>query len=436
MLIAHALKNLSQPVSFPPGVTNANWFSFYNAVSFQIFLGSPMILYAKRLGATATLLGVIASLSPLLTVFQIPAANHLQRFGYRRFVLAGWSTRNLCVFAAVAVPLLGFLSDGWKLALVIGCLFVFNLLRGITSGAWLPWLTEILPENIRPRFLARDQRFLQAGSLAALLFCGLTLQKESQPWEFSLVFLFSAIGGAVSLRYLSRVPDVQKAETLKKSGTRVPWMEIVTYPPFARLVGFNLLLTFATGSLAVFTVAFLKGAVGMGENHILYLLAMTFIAGVGSLDWVGRRLETFGSKRILSWGMLLYLGVVAGWTALALGVIAPRIVPLLLIFAGSGVAGASINLANSHLIMRVMPQMGRSHFFAFYSVITSLGFGVTPIIWGACLDALGGIHLRMGGGLEWNRYSIYFAALLVLVLASWFACRGVDEKQPRASEVG
>jgi MFS family permease len=429
------VKSIYQPAPFPPGVTNANWFSFYNAVSFQIVLGSPMILYAKQLGATATLLGVIASLTPLLTIFQIPAAYHLQRFGYRRFVLAGWSTRNLCVFAVVGVPLLGFLSDGWKLGLVVACLFVFNLLRGITSGAWLPWLTEILPEEIRPRFLARDQRFLQTGSLAALLFCGLTLQKESQPWEFSLVFLFSAIGGAVSLRYLSRVPDVKKAETLKKSGTRVPWLEIVTYPPFARLVGFNLLLTFATGSLAVFTVAFLKGAVGMGENHILFLLSMSFIAGVGSLDWVGRRLAVHGSKRILSWGMLLYLGVVAGWTALALGVIAPSVVAILIIFAGSGIAGASINLANSHLIMRVMPQMGRSHFFAFYSVITSLGLGVTPIFWGAFLDALGGIHFHFGGGLEWNRYSIYFAALLALVAAAFFVCRGVDENQPRASEV-
>ena len=394
-----------------------------------------MILYAKRLGATATLLGVIAALTPLLTVFQIPAAYHLQRFGYRRFVLAGWSTRNLCVFAAVGVPLLGFLGDSWKLALMVACLFVFNLLRGITSGAWLPWLTEILPEVIRPRFLARDQRFLQTGSLVALLFCGLTLQKESQPWEFSLVFLFSAVGGAASLRYLSRVPDVQKAETLKKSGTRVPWRQIVTYPPFARLVGFNLLLTFATGSLAVFTVAFLKGAVGMGENHILYLMAMSFIAGVGTLDWVGRRLAALGSKRILSWGMLLYLGVVAGWTALALGVIAPNVIALLFIFAGSGVAGASINLANSHLIMRVMPQMGRSHFFAFYSVITSIGLGVTPIFWGACLDALDGVHIHGGGSLEWNRYSIYFAALLALVVASFFACRGVDENQPRPSEV-
>ncbi|MCX6967343.1 MAG: hypothetical protein NTZ46_06090, partial [Verrucomicrobia bacterium] len=145
----------SPPTAFPDGVTNANWFSFYNAISFQIFLGPPLILYAKSLGASATMLGVLASLTPLLTVFQIPAAHHIHRFGYRRFVLAGWATRNLCVFAVVAIPLLTFLGNGWKLALLLLLQFIFNLLRGIASGAWLPWLTEILPEEIRARFLSR-----------------------------------------------------------------------------------------------------------------------------------------------------------------------------------------------------------------------------------------------------------------------------------------
>jgi len=427
----------SSPAAFPDGVTNANWFSFYNAVSFQIFLGPPLVLYAKSLGASATMLGIIASLTPLLTVFQIPAAHHLQRFGYRRFILAGWSTRNLCVFAVVAIPLLSFLGNGWKLTLLVGFLFVFNFLRGITSGAWLPWMTEILPEEIRARFLSRDQRFMQTGSLMALIFCGLVLQKESQPWEFSLAFLISAIGGAASLFYLSRVPDVQAQETLKQSGTRVPWREMVTFPPFARLVGFNLLLTFTCGSLGVFTVSFLKGRAGLGENAILFMMAVSFIAGVGSLGMVGRLLDAFGSKRLLRWALMLYMVFMAGWVGLAAGLIAPSTLPLLVIFVVAGVAGSAINLANIRLIMGVMPEMGRSHFFALYSVITSLCLGFSPILWGIFLDAMNGLNVAVGphGAFEWNRYSVYFVALLALTGVTFLAAAGLVEKQPRASEV-
>src|SRR5689334_6783432 len=78
---------------FPRGLHNAFLFAAFNALSYQIILASPMILYAKSLDASATVLGVIAGMMPLLVIFQIPAASHINRVGYRKFVLAGWSAR-------------------------------------------------------------------------------------------------------------------------------------------------------------------------------------------------------------------------------------------------------------------------------------------------------------------------------------------------------
>ena len=52
-----ALREPAEKVSFPAGLHNAFPFSTFNALSFQIVLGSPMVLYAKTLGASATVLG-------------------------------------------------------------------------------------------------------------------------------------------------------------------------------------------------------------------------------------------------------------------------------------------------------------------------------------------------------------------------------------------
>jgi len=127
----------------------------------------------------------------------------------------------------------------------------------------------------------------------------------------------------------------------------------------------------------------------------------------------------------------------AGWVGLASGLIAPNPLPLLVIFVVAGVAGSAINLANTRLIMGVMPEMGRSHFFAFYSVITSLCLGFSPILWGICLDAMDGLNVAVGphGAFEWNRYSVYFVVLLVLTGATFLSAAALVEKQPRASEV-
>src|SRR6185436_21057875 len=108
-------------------------------------------------GASATVLGLIAGMMPLLVIFQIPAANYISRLGFKRFVYAGWGTRVMFIFAMALVPVTGsFLDANNRLALMLMLLFCFNLSRGISSCAWLPWITARVPPELRGKYLARD----------------------------------------------------------------------------------------------------------------------------------------------------------------------------------------------------------------------------------------------------------------------------------------
>src|SRR5258706_15274128 len=129
-----------------------------------------MILYAKSLAASATVLGVIAGMMPLLVIFQIPAASHINRIGYRKFVLAGWSTRVAFIFLMALVPLTGaFLNPANRLALMLALLFCFNLSRGISSCAWLPWITVLVPSALRGIYLVRDAAVQNVASFVIFL---------------------------------------------------------------------------------------------------------------------------------------------------------------------------------------------------------------------------------------------------------------------------
>src|SRR5687767_11286234 len=119
-------------VGAPVELKNAYLFATFNALSFQIVLSSPMILYAKTLGASATVLGIIAGMMPLMVIFQIPAAHYIARVGYKRFVYAGWGTRVMFIFLMALVPITaGFLDATARLGLLLMLLFCFNLSRGI-----------------------------------------------------------------------------------------------------------------------------------------------------------------------------------------------------------------------------------------------------------------------------------------------------------------
>jgi MFS family permease len=404
--------------TFPPGLHHAFSFSAFNALSFQIVLGSPMILYARTLDASATVLGIIAGMMPLLVIFQIPAANHINRIGYRRFVLAGWSTRVLFIFGMALVPLTsGFLDVANRLALLLALLFCFNLSRGISSCAWLPWITQLVPAELRGRYLARDAAVQNLASFITFLVAAATLTGMTHAWQFAVLFAFSATAGAISLAFLKRIPDVPIPEGGKTSQTPVPWLEMIRFAPFHKLLRTAVAWSVAYGGINAFTVAFLKAHSGLSEGQILLISSVAFLGGVSSLWLLGARFDRVGSKPVLGAACCGWLLVLGGWGALAGGGAASSVWLVLGLQFAMGLLAAAVSMANNKLAMSIVPAMGRNHFFAIFSVVSNVTLGLAPIAWGLLIDAVGERAPRFLG-VEWNRYTIFFtgAALAFVVM--------------------
>lgn len=420
--------------AFPPGLGNAYLFSAFNALSFQIVVGSPMVLYAKTLGAGATVLGIITGMLPLLVLLQIPAARHVVRVGYRRFVYAGWGTRVAFIFGMAAVPLAGGVLDPvTRLVLLLSLLFGFNFSRGISSAGWLPWITQLVPEAVRGRYLARDALCVQAASCVTLALAAMALGGRPPAWRFAFLFAFSGAMGAVSLSFLKRIPDVEPTADERRSTMPVPWGAIFRHRPFQRFLGLNVGWALAWGGVNVFTVAYLRAEAGWEEGEILLVTALAFVGGLVGLFYFGPRIDRVGSRPVLLVCLSLWVGLMAGWVGLATGLVSARFPVVLLLEGLMGFGYALCNMNLTRLAMQLAPAMGRSHFFALYSVVANLSLGLSPIGWGLFIDVWGGRRLD-GLGMVWNRYAAYFAGALLVFVWSVVHCRRLEE--PRARRTG
>lgn len=423
----------AQAATFPPGLNNAFRFSAFNALSFQVVLASPMILYAKSLGASATILGIIAGMMPLLVIFQIPAASHINRIGYRRFVVGGWSIRVLFIFAMALVPLTGgFLDPRNRLALLLALLFCFNLSRGISSCAWLPWITQLVPEDLRGKYLARDAAVQNLASFVTFLIAAATLSGDSKPWQFAALFAFSAVAGAVSLSFLKRMPDVPVPNEARQSTMSVPWLAMAGHPPFKKLLISVVAWSVAYGGISTFTVAFLKVHTGMSEGKILLISSMAFIGGVSSLALMAHRFDRVGSKPVLGASCAGWLLVLVGWVLLAGGVLPASLTIVLGLTFFMGLLAALANMANNRLAMAIVPAMGRNHFFAVFSVVTNVSLGLAPIAWGLLIDAASQ-YAPNWLGLQWNHYTVFFALAGAAFAVTFLLVRRLDE--PKAASL-
>ena len=414
----------------PDGIGNAYGFAILNALSFQMVLAGPMVLYAKSLGASATILGLVAGLMPIMTVAQIPAAQFIPRVGYKRFVVGGWTTRVMFIVLMAAVPLTGsLLNAGSRLALLIALLFGFNLSRGISSCAWLPWITQLVPAAVRGRYLTIDQVCNNGASTAAFVLAALLLGQDAAPWRFACVFAVSAAAGFLSLVFLRRMPDMPVPDDDDGGRGPIPWGALAAHPPFRRLLELNVAWSIAYGGLTTFIVAYLKASAGLGERSILLIMSLSFLGGLASYWLANERIDRLGSKPALGFSMAAGGVATLGWMLVAGGTLDGNpATPYALAFL-VGLVNALFSVANNRLAMGIVPAMGRNHFFALFAVVWQLTLGISPILWGLLLDALGDLH-DSWMGFEWNRYSVFFGLASVAFGLAFLRVRQLHE--PRA----
>lgn len=418
----------------PPALRNVFFFACFNALSFQIVLGSPMVLYAKTLDASATVLGIVAGMMPLLVIFQIPAASYVDRVGYKRFVFAGWGIRVGFIFVMALVPLTaGFLSASARLALMLLLLFSFNLSRGISSCAWLPWITSMVPAARRGGYLVREAAFVNTGSFVTLTVAGLSLGHSPAHWQFALIFTFSGVMGAISLKFLKQIPDVPIPPRARASTTAVPYWDMVNYRPFRKLLILATIWSLAYGGMTTFTVAFLKAETALAEGQILFVAAVAFLGGLSSLWFLGSRMDRLGSKPIVLFSLSAWLAIVAGWACLAGRFVATDLSLVILLQFLMGLAAALVNMANTRLAMAIIPGVGRNHFFAIYSVVANVVLGVAPILWGLLIDVLQKTEFQWGR-FTWNKFSLFFATTALVFLAAIAAARRIEEPHAASME--
>jgi hypothetical protein len=386
------------------------------------------VLYAKSLGGSATTIGIVASLAPLMTVLQLPTAYFIPKVGYKGFVLFGWTIRAGLLFLLAILPLLRFLPAMVQIELMLISLFLFNVVRGISTGAWLPWLTALVPANARGAFLRSDQLHMQCGGMLAVAISTVVLWSGGRPWQFSLLFVISALAGMSSLHFVRKIPDIEIGEQAKSSGQPVPWLEILKYPPFTKLLVFNVVYNWVVGGLAAFVIAFLEGKAGYTAGQVLAVSLAASVGAFTSVPFFGLVLERTGSKPLLRLAMTLYLIGILFWVVFTSGMVPAHYLLVGINYLILGVAGGLFSIANTRIAMDTMPIMGRNHFFALFTVFASLSLGLAPIFWGVFLDALGRHEFAIGF-FQVNRYSTYFVLLAVLGIITFFLAKPLVEKK-------
>ena len=410
---------------------NAFLFQVFNTSSFYLVMGLPMMLYFKKLGASATVLGVLACLAALLNVFQIPAARFVEKVGYRNFVLRGWTSRSVLIAGVALVAVLpGRIDDFSRQALMLFLLFLFNLIRGISLSGYLPWISAIVPEPVRGRFLALDQAASQAALLLTVALTAGYLNVADQPSSFGLLFAASLGLAVASLFYLRKIPDAPTEGS--RSIEEVPWKAMLEHRPFRQLLVFHAVVMLAMSGGGLFFVPFARDQFQCSDSLFMVLHLIWGTVFVLTSLRAGRWLDRLGSRPVLGLCVVVMAIHWLGWGAVAAHLLPFSWGTFALQQATAGIGLALYSSAHLRLLMGIVPAMGRSHFFALFSVAGSLVAGLAPLGWGLLTDALA--KFRIGTEIQLNGFVILYGVIALIMIPSLILLARVQEERAASTE--
>lgn len=394
-------------------------FGFFNALTWQIGIGTPMVLFAQQLGATAFQVGLAYSFVFLLTPVQVFATALLPRFGFKRVSLGGWGARS--VFLAVPVWLALLAPETgrpWMVNTLIWSVFLFCLFRSIGAAAMTSWFYGFLPPGVRGRYFASDQMLSGIAGVGTLVACAALFALLPIYTALLVQYAIALVGSTLSYYSLKRLPDVEKPGKISLGSVlRDTPRHMFARSDFRSYLWCAVTFAAITTSIPPFAAYYLAVAGQRSPGEIMLFEVLRYSGVILGAFLIRGRIDAHGARPFFLAGLGLYAVVaVVWWVYLQQGM--DGLSTLFAVYFLVGLAAVCWNVANLHYLPQLVPADERALYVSIHGAVTSCLGGSAPILWGLFMRSTGPDG---SPGISTGVFQIYFVVLLagVGVLVVW-----------------
>lgn len=354
--------------------------------------------FALYLGLNEFMIGLLAAMPFLVTVFQLPTSYWIDRKG-RRKKIAYWAAAVARVIwiPILCVALLPIFLASTKTLIILGLIFFSYALISVSFVSWLSWISDLVPEGSRGSFFGVRNMLNGAAGMAAMVLFGHLLDflkvhiQVGLSVGFGVTFMAAVSFGVLSLRFLNRISEPPISRSARHMVFRDHVILPLGEPNFRRFLIYAFLWSFSVYFASpFFTLYFLR------ELKFSY----GFVATLGMLsafaDLIGMRVWGKISDKARNKAIIQIASWVAAFLPLAWVTVSPGsvTVPILLHLLGGGF-WAGINLCMNNLLLRISPQENKTVFLSSYNILGGLGAATGPILSGLILNLMGALDLQV-----------------------------------------
>lgn len=382
--------------------------------------GSALTGLAGALGASDLLFGILTAIPMFGTLLQIPAALLVSRTKKRKAYMLtfGLVSRSLWVLVGL-VPFFIPVQPGWlRIWTLIFLIGISSLGGSFINVCFTPWMADIIPIDIRGRWLSMRDKILSILSVAFGLLVARLLDVMPGFTGYAIVFVMGGIFGVLDMLSFLGVKDIPMNT---ESGVKVltVFRGMIAHRPFFRFLLFWTAWSFTSNIAGPY---FIRYALGPLQLSFLTVTLGSQVTGavfaVMILSHWGRMMDRYGSKPVLWISCLVAAINPVVWIFSSVG----NPLTLFLFNAVGGLVWGASGLAVMNVLLRISPESQRPSYVAVFTAITSIGGSFLGVLTGGALlqgiqDTVSARNLTFFGAVP-NHYLIVFVISAVLRLTT------------------
>ena len=367
--------------------------------------GVFLVAFALKLGASNTIIGLLAAIPFLMQLLQIPTIYLIEKFRQRKLITVFGSGISRIFWLLIAITPLIF-SGQIRLIVVISAIIFISIFGAIAGASWNPWMRDLIPQQRLGAFFSKRMTLATTLSIPLSLVAAFFIDywKKQMPdyeiYSYSILFFLGFLAGMLGVYFVSTIPE----PTMPLVERKEKLLKIILQPfkdtNFKNLIIFLSAWNFAVNLAAPFFTVYMLVRL---QLSMAFVIALTVLSQLSSLLFFriwGKFSDRLSNKSVLSVSGPLFMFCIFAWTFTTLPEKHFLTIPLLgIIHIFMGISIAGVTLATGNIGLKLAPKGTASSYLAANSLVNSLAAGIAPILGGKLADFFSECELSLT--LKW-----------------------------------
>ena len=354
--------------------------------------GIFLVAFALQLGASNTVIGLLAAIPPLAELLQMPAIYIVDRVQKRRLVVVAASlAARLFWVPIILIPF--FLSPEQGIFVLIASIALYSSFSAISHCGWNSWMRDLIPQDRLGAFFSRRLTLSTAIALVISLIAGFFIDSwkavfpDLAAYGYSILFLLGLLAGLFGITLLARTPEPRMVAADEENGLFAAIAKPFQDINFKNLIVFLGSWNFAVNLAAPFFTVYMLQRLGLDISVVVALGILSQIMNIVFYRSWGRVSDRFSNKSVLAVSGPLFMLAIFAWMFVTLPDVYILTYPLLiLIHILMGISLAGVSLASGNISLKLAPQGQATSYLAASTFTNSVAAGIAPILGGLFVD--------------------------------------------------